>query len=274
VRPVIVALLACAIVAVHPTSALTSTHVSCTLVVVDGQLVEVCAGESNEILPTARNTAGGGSGGRSASPPPAFLVPSPSLGEDAEGNACIRMTYVGSDTPSTATAAQLEQIFIDQMGYYPACPDQEPLPDAAQVTPAIAAISFWLAQPLPAATPEIPPGSMLVGLPAYLVTNAELIDTLTGTSPFGDVQVNATSHLTVDWGDGTTTGPHHTSGSPYPNGDIAHVYDRHGTYDVVVTQHWSASWRIGDTTGTLPTRTATTRIDDFPVSQLQAVRND
>jgi hypothetical protein len=274
VRRVTSVLILLAVMTTGPALAAAEPGMRCSWDEIDGQLVEVCTGESHEILPTARNTAGGGSGGRSASPPPAFLVPSPSLGEDAEGNACIRMTYVGSDTPSTATAAQLEQIFIDQMGYYPACPDQEPLPDAAQVTPAIAAISFWLAQPLPAATPEIPPGSMLVGLPAYLVTNAELIDTLTGTSPFGDVQVNATSHLTVDWGDGTTTGPHHTPGSPYPNGDIAHVYDRHGTYDVVVTQHWSASWRIGDTTGTLPTRTATTRINDFPVSQLQAVRND
>ncbi len=82
----------------------------------------------------------------------------------------------------------------------------------------------------------------------------------------------ATGNYFVDWGDGTTTGPHAQEGDPWPNGRITHEYLRVGAYDVVVTERWTATWHFGSESGTLSELRTTGRIDDFPVEQIQAVR--
>ena len=81
----------------------------------------------------------------------------------------------------------------------------------------------------------------------------------------------ATGKYYVDWGDGTTTGPHSVEGGPWPDGQITHEYIHIGAYDVVVTERWTATWSFGSESGTLDELRTVGRIDDFPVQQIQAV---
>ena len=81
----------------------------------------------------------------------------------------------------------------------------------------------------------------------------------------------AKGSYTVDWGDGTQSGPHSFEGKPWPEGQITHDYLNVGSYDIVVTERWTATWRLGGESGSLRTLQTTGRIDDFPVEQLQAV---
>jgi hypothetical protein len=111
-----------------------------------------------------------------------------------------------------------------------------------------------------------------VGLRSYLETGAVTSHTMNGTTPFGPLELTAESTYTVDWGDGTVTGPHTDPGGPYPDGRITHTYQRSGTYDIVVTQTWTATWTIGEFGGTLPARSATFTLPEYPARQVQAVR--
>ncbi len=61
-------------------------------------------------------------------------------------------------------------------------------------------------------------------------------------------------------------------GGPWPDGRITHQYTDVGIYDVVVTERWTATWRLGAASGSLAELRTTGRIDDFPVEQIQAVR--
>ena len=76
-----------------------------------------------------------------------------------------------------------------------------------------------------------------------------------------------------DDGSGSTTGPHAGNGGPYPDGDIAWVYGRSGPRDVAVTQTWTATWAVGDASGTFTGRGTTATLFGFPVEEVQAVRN-
>ena len=87
---------------------------------------------------------------------------------------------------------------------------------------------------------------------AYLETRGTTIQTYTEpNTPFGPLTVEATGKYYVDWGDGTTTGPHSAEGGPWPDGTIKHEYIHIGAYDVVVTERWTATWSFGDRSGTL-----------------------
>ncbi len=80
----------------------------------------------------------------------------------------------------------------------------------------------------------------------------------------------------VDWGDGAgrDKGPYPYPGQPWPGGRITHTYTDMGRYDVTVTEHWSASWTVAGESGRIDgLRSAPARIQDFGVTQLQAVRN-
>lgn len=244
-----------------------------------GRAVVGCGGnrDGTPPAPAPQPTSAGGPQPVAYDGPPVYAVAQTELGEDEAGESCVRMTYTTSETEPQHTAADLENIFIEQMGSFPACPDQPALPADATTTPGTEAISFWLSQPLPQADPKIPPGRMVVAIPAYLVTNTTLTHRLDATTPFGPLHLEASSHLTVDWGDDTEPTNHHVTGGPHPgdgpNGAITHRYGRSGTYDITVTQTWGGTWSIGGTTGTLNERTVTTTIEDFPVDQIQAVRN-
>lgn len=89
------------------------------------------------------------------------------------------------------------------------------------------------------------------------------------------MRTTRTSYV-VDWGDGSgkDRGPHPYPGLAWPEGRITHTYTDMGCYDVTVTEHWAASWAVAGRSGRIPgLRSAPARIDDFVVTQLQAVRN-
>jgi len=130
---------------------------------------------------------------------------------------------------------------------------------------------YWEEIPLPKPRPQIAPGRAITGKNAYLETNGQTRQVYTNSTIFGLLEISATGTYTVDWGDGTTTGPHAFEGKPWPDGSITHDYLDVGSYDIVVTERWTANWRIGGNSGTLRTLQTTGRIDDFPVQQIQAV---
>jgi hypothetical protein len=155
------------------------------------------------------------------------------------------------------------------MRVFPDCESDPAVP--ATVTPREVAQSHWSDLDLPTPQVSIPPGNMIVGIPAYLVTDSPFTLPFAETTVFDDLRIETASHLVVDWGDGTVTGPHTEPGRPHPVGGIEHVYQRHGTYDVTVTQVWTGTWRWGDDQGPLPERRVSTTIADYPVREIQAV---
>jgi hypothetical protein len=216
---------------------------------------------------------GPGSGGGPQGPTEP-TVPVVSSGQD-NGNACIAVAYVpvsqayGGGMTEDQVLAITEQTaagMIDLgMGY---CPGSA----APTVTPAMWAMSYVRSIPLPVPAPEIDPGTMLVGLEAFLETGASITyEVAEPGTPFGPATFTFTSVLTVDWGDGTTTGPVAAAGGPYPDGDLRHVYTRQGSYDIVVTQDWVATWQIGAESGTIDGLQTTGTLAGFPVEEREAV---
>ena len=130
---------------------------------------------------------------------------------------------------------------------------------------------YWERVPLPKPQPVIAPGRAITGKLAYLETRGEVGHTYTNDTVFGQLVIVATGSYTIDWGDGTTTGPHSFEGKPWPDGQITYDYLHVGSYDIVVTERWTATWRLGGQSGVLRTLQTTGRIDDFPVEQIQAV---
>ena len=134
------------------------------------------------------------------------------------------------------------------------------------------AVRYWQDVPLPAPAPHIAPGRAITGMFAYLETRGSTTHTYTEpNTPFGPLQIVAQGAYYVDWGDGTSTGPHPDEGGPWPDGRITHEYLRVGAYDVVVTERWTATWSFGAESGSLDELRTVGRIDDFPVEQIQAV---
>ncbi len=107
---------------------------------------------------------------------------------------------------------------------------------------------------LPVPGAHIAPGWMIVGRSAYLETGA----TMTYTHPPLDTPLGRRNC--------------HDPGGPYPDGTITHAYTRAGHYDIAVTQHWTATWAVGDTTGQIGGLQTTTTLPQFEVRQVQAVR--
>jgi hypothetical protein len=162
-------------------------------------------------------------------------------------------------------AAMLEHIWLQEG--YEHCPDAAPLP-----SPEVVAAEIVRRMQLPVPDPRIEPGKMLVGLRAYLETGGRTDFRHREDTPLGPIVVTASAVVHVDWGDGTRTGPHHSTGGPHPTGDITHVYQRSGRYDIVVDYRWVAEWQVGGATGTIDTGLATTdTIEGFEIEQRQAV---
>ncbi len=152
-------------------------------------------------------------------------------------------------------------------GQYTPCPGQP----ATAIDPVVYAVQFWQDIPLPTPAPSIAPGWAITGKYAYLETHGQRQHTFTRDTPFGPLVLMATGEYLVDWGDGEQTGPYDIEGGPWPDGQITHTYINVGTYDVVVTEQWSATWRLGGETGTLTGLSTEGRIEDFRVEQVQAV---
>jgi len=150
---------------------------------------------------------------------------------------------------------------------FPPCPGVA----GGAIDPVVYAISFWQDIPLPKPGPFIAPGWAITGKYAYLETHGERQHTYTRETPFGPLVLTATGRYSVDWGDGTQTGPYDFEGGPWPDGEITHTYIDVGIYDVVVTEQWSATWRLGGESGTLSGLQTEGRIEDLRVEQVQAV---
>lgn len=212
------------------------------------------------------------------------LVPYNRLSTSPDGTPCATTGYVEQTvTPSD------ERLLVDPnpresnipitgnynaiLEDYPPCPDRpraagEPAPEE---TRAMIAARYWERVPLPKPKPAIAPGRAITGKLAYLETRGQTGHTYTNDTVFGPLEIVAKGSYTVNWGDGTTTGPHAFEGKAWPEGKITHEYLDIGKYDVVVTEKWTATWRLGGESGILRTLQTSGRIDDFPVEQIQAV---
>lgn len=149
-----------------------------------------------------------------------------------------------------------------------------PCPPAAQSAysgAAAIALRAWEDVPLPVPRPHIAPGRAITGKWAYVETRNQTSFEFRRDTPVGVLNIRATGRYTVDWGDTETSGPHSIEGKPWPEGEIRHEYISVGSYDVVVTERWTATWQLGPWSGTLRDLQTVGRIDDFPVEQLQAV---
>lgn len=164
--------------------------------------------------------------------------------------------------------------YRDVLEDYAPCPEQVRAPgQAAPVeTRAMVAARAWDQRVrLPRPQPSIAPGRAITGKAAYLETNGQLSFTYTEDTVFGPLLIQARGSYTVSWGDGETTGPHSVEGKPWPSGQITHDYIHVGSYDILVTERWTANWSLDGESGTLRTLQTSGRIDGFPVEQIQAV---
>ena len=122
----------------------------------------------------------------------------------------------------------------------PAAPPPPPQAGATIVAGATATLQDQLPHP----QLQVQPGYAVTGLTAYLqiTTPTGLHFTFPG---FRNAVVMTCSwdHFDVNWGDGTDD-PHVTStGGPWPDGDVTHVYQQASpSDDLHVTEYWTCPW--------------------------------
>jgi hypothetical protein len=150
---------------------------------------------------------------------------------------------------------------------------EAPRPIAPPVTPQEIVQRTLVNATLPSPKPNIDPGYAITGMRAYLEAGdrrTHRFDTI--PTVLGPLQITATSSYTVDWGDGTVTGPHHTTGGKYPDGTITHVYQDTGVVEITVSQRWTARWTLAGQSGTVGGLSSSGALPDFAVREVQAVR--
>jgi hypothetical protein len=219
-----------------------------------------------------------------SSGPAKTYVPYNRLGTGPDGKPCASTGYV-----EQGTTPRDERLLQDPnpresnipitgndssiLENYPPCPEQPRAPGqpAPVETAAMIAARYWERIPLPKPRPAIAPGRAITGKLAYIETRGETGHNYTNDTVLGSLDISAHGSYTIDWGDGTTTGPHSIEGKPWPDGQITHNYRDIGAYNVVVTEKWTATWRLGGESGTLRTLQTTGTINNFPVEQIQAV---
>jgi len=163
------------------------------------------------------------------------------------------------------------RLWATVVGLAPKCPSPTPA-TAPTLTPQEVAVGVVEAFPFPAPKPYIAPGRAITGLRAYLEPRSPTTVSDVRPTPLGDIRLDATGVYYVNWGDHARTGPHGGPGGPWPDGNISHVYTDQGVYDVGVTVAWSVRWQLGGDSGRLNITTEGA-LPNFPVEQLQAVRN-
>jgi hypothetical protein len=189
--------------------------------------------------------------------------------QQPDGTQCIRPQTVPGARSLFGNQADEAQAraWQTQSQLYPMCPGQT----AAQVDPVVFAIAFWRDVKLPEPKPYVAPGWAITGKEAYLETRGERGKTYTSDTPFGPLELVASGRYSVDWGDGTRSGPFDFEGQPWPDGRITHTYIDVGTYTIKLREDWSATWRIGGANGTLSGLRTDASIDNFRVEQIQVV---
>lgn len=241
-----------------------------------------CSGTGQSTTPgsTGAGTAGSNSLRPVSSGPRKQYVAYDRVVVQPNGEACVTTGYFeqGTQLPSDAVSVDPVTQTVNEIHNlpafeYPPCPERPRAPGvtAPAETPSMVARRYWELVPLPRPQPHIAPGRAITGKPAYLETRGDVTHTYTNSTSFGPLEIVATGRYYVDWGDGATAGPYTHEGGPWPDGRITHEYIDIGAYDVVVTERWTATWRLAGQTGQLRTLQTVGRIDDFPVQQIQAV---
>lgn len=161
---------------------------------------------------------------------------------------------------------------------YPQCPSQGAPATTSADTSSAATPPFIrnaeVRRQLGAPAPRIQPGRAIAGKTAFLEIGGAGPRSFDVADPLGGpgAHVDARPTYRVDWGDGTVIETSST-GAAWPHGDVTHVYQRSGHYDVIVTARWTAEWSgANGERGDLNGLTTEGRISRFPVSEVQAVR--
>ena len=237
-----------------------------------------CLAGSDGGVATTVNTPSSGSTSRSVGMSTTRYVAYDRLTTGPDGQTCVMTGYIAEGTtPTDGVRTDLvTQNILEIHGLpleFPPCPAQPPVPGqpAPAETPSMIARRHWEQVPLPRPQPVIAPGRAITGKPAYLETKGAVRHTYTNDTVFGPLVIVASGSYVIDWGDGERSGPYSFEGRPWPDGQITHEYLSVGSYDIVVTERWTATWRLGGESGVLRTLQTTGRIDDFPVEQIQAV---
>ncbi|MGH9307623.1 MAG: hypothetical protein ACRD0I_12180 [Acidimicrobiales bacterium] len=145
------------------------------------------------------------------------------------------------------------------------------------ILPQILAGQFWQAHGqnlLPHPRPYIAPGFALTGKLAYLETNSPLVDSFSDSTPIGVLTIQVKGQYLVNWGDGSSPqGPITIAGTPYPTPNITHVWDQMGSYDVTVTENWTATWTLAGQSGSLGGLSTSGTIPGLAVEQVESIIN-
>lgn len=236
----------------------------------------ICEGEASpdQGVSTALNQTPGSRSGSTIR-----WLPYNQLTTGADGQPCVRTAYYAEGSPPNdagivdPVTQNIRDIHNLPPLEYPPCPLQPHAPGdpPAVETPAMLAMRYWEQVPLPKPAPDIAPGRAITGKLAYLETNGEVSKTYTNPTVFGQLVISAWGSYGVNWGDGSSSGPHAFEGLSWPDGRITHEYQVVGSYDILVTESWTATWSLGGEQGTLRTLQTSGQIADFPVEQIQAV---
>lgn len=226
----------------------------------------ICGGDTGSSTPG--DAPGGGSSSSGGSTGHVYR-PINNVSSDPNGQPCLATNYIEVPPGSPELPANIGGDAGNVLNPPPPCPAAAGAPARS---PAQIAASYWEEVPLPHPGPYIAPGWAISGKLAYLETRGETTHSYFHDTPLGQMTIVATGTYEVDWGDGTGTDTSATEGAPWPGGTINHDYQWAGTYDVVVTEHWTATWHLGGESGNLRRLRTEGRIDDFEVRQIQAVR--
>lgn len=247
----------------------------------------VCIGEIDANTPPAssnKTSANPVASSNTASGPTKVYVPYNRLVTGPDGNPCVTTAYVEKGTPMPnelllvdpnprETNIPITGSDLAILEKYPPCPAQPLAPGqtAPVETAAMVAARYWEQAALPTPGPKIAPGRAITGKLVYLETWGQLEQTYNDSTILGPLNIEARGSYTIDWGDGTQSGPLTFEGTAWPDGRITHDYLNAGLYNVVVTEKWTALWQLGDESGVLRPLQTSGRIDNFPVQQIQAV---
>ena len=171
--------------------------------------------------------------------------------------------WIPEDQPAPAPDPSLARFSV--------CPDNllnDPEPESVDdsgtplETPEHYVERYWEEVPLPTPQPYIAPGRAITGMFAYLETRG----TTSHTYSEPQYALRAAdgrrdrAGTTSTGATGRGLGPIPLRAGRGPTGEIKHEYIHVGTYDVVVTERWSATWSFGGRSGTLD-RAADSRAD-------------
>lgn len=214
-----------------------------------------------------------------------FYASTPALADNGKGGFCI--TFSPQPASSAGSAAAVTNSYNGVLAnihqYYSNCQQGTPAPGGSggaapappPPPPSAVAASYWSTHGedlLAVPKPYIAPGYAVTGLPGYLETGAPVTQHFTASTPLGPLSIDAHGSFLVDWGD-DKSGTYTTPGGPWPTGTITHTWDTVGTYDVSVTEGWTATWSLGGQQGTLTELHTRGAIPAFQARQLESVRN-